>query len=328
MTIIMVAQFSAPMNAWINRGIGNDEIGQLFGADGRIRPPGLFSFITGPQLFFPLCAAFFFDEISGASRLPWYIISCCGLAIGIALPVSISRTVMLATGAVAAIFVVSIPFSGARFSKLTKPMVLLVIVGTALCSLPVFRQGASVFMLRWDTASSEDTGGAWGSIAERTFTGFTNTAYFVHQAPFFGRGIGTGSNVGARLTSGNVGFLLAEEEWGKIILELGPFLGSAFIAFRTILTGWLGLQAWRALRQKQNLLPLLIFTASALTILQGQWAPPTVLGFTVVASGLLLGATNPARGRKDLKRPPKSKARASARPPIRPRFRSPTAPSL
>lgn len=293
MTLLMVRQFNAPMNAFINRGVGNDEVGQLFGADGRIRPPGTFAFITGPQLFIPLCAAFFFDEISGAKRLPWYLLIASGLALAIALPVSISRTVMLGTGMVGVAFILSLPFTSTRFATLARPLLLLAVVGAGLLLVPVFREGLSVFMMRWDSAE-HGPGSAWGSVVDRTVNGFTNPVYFMREAPFLGHGIGTGSNVGARLTSGEVGFLLAEEEWGKVLLELGPVLGAAFILFRVALVGWLGWQAWRALRVNRNLLPLLIFSATALTVLQGQWAPPTVLGFAVFGAGLLLGALNPA----------------------------------
>lgn len=294
MTLIMVRQFGAPMDAFINRGVGLDEVGQLFGADGRIRPPGLFAFITGPQLFFPLCAAFFFDEISGAKRLPWYLLIIAGLAIAIALPVSISRTAMLSSAVVALAFLFVLPFSSARFSSLARPLLLLALVGAALSRLAVFKEGTEVFMMRWDTASEMSTAAGWASVMDRTVNGFTNPYYFMQMAPALGHGIGTGSNVGARLTSGEVGFLLAEEEWGKVLLELGPVLGVAFIVLRITLMLWLALLAWRHLREKRSALPVLIFSATGLTILQGQWAPPTVLGFAVIGAGLLLGALNPA----------------------------------
>jgi hypothetical protein len=117
--------------------------------------------------------------------------------------------------------------------------------------------------------------------------------YFIQQAPFFGYGIGMGSNVGARLSTGGLGFTLAEEEWGKVLLELGPILGSAFIIFRIWLTGFLALQSWRALRYDGNALPLLIWSALMIAILQGQWGPPTVLGFAVIGGGMILAACNP-----------------------------------
>ena len=295
MTLIMVQQFRAPMNAFINRGVGNDEVGQIFGADGRIRPPGLFSFITGPQLFFPLCAAFFFDEIGGAKRLPWYLLITSGLAIALALPVSISRTVMLGTAGVALVYLCALPFASARFSSLARPLLLLALVGVGLSQLPVFREGSSVFKLRWDTAATDEggTGNAWNTVMERTVSGFSNPYYFMREAPMLGHGIGTGSNVGARLTSGSVGFTLAEEEWGKVLLELGPVLGLAFILFRLILSVWLGWLAWRDLRRNRNPLPILIFAATGLSVLQGQWGPPTVLGFAVIGSGMVLAALNP-----------------------------------
>lgn len=296
MTLIMVEQFRSPMGAFINRGVGSDEVGQIFGADGRIRPPGLFAFISGPQLFFPLCAAFFFDEIGGAKRLPWYVLIVCGAAIAVALPVSISRTVMLGTGVVAVAFVCALPFASTKFSGLARSLLLLALIGVGLSRLPAFREGTDVFMMRWDSAESSTGASAWTGVVNRTVSGFTNPAYFMQNAPLLGHGIGTGSNVGARLTSGEVGFLLAEEEWGKVLLELGPVLGVAFILLRIVLVGWLGWCAWRSLRDDRNALPLLLFAAMALTILQGQWAPPTVLGFAVVGAGLLLGARNVGTG--------------------------------
>jgi hypothetical protein len=294
MTWVMVMQFRSPMEAWINRGVGEEEVGgQIFGADGRIRPPGLFAFITGPQLFYPLAAAFFFDQLAGAKRMPWYLLIGCGLAIAIALPVSISRTVMIATGIVAAAFLISVPFTSSKAAALAKPLLLFIVLAIALSQLPVFSEGTRVFMMRWDQAAHEADGAAWGSMIDRTLRSFTNTMYFVEQAPFFGHGVGVGSNVGARLMSGGLGFMLAEEEWGKVLLELGPLLGAAFILFRIVLTIQLGRQAWQSLREDRNALPLLIWSALAVAILQGQWAPPTVLGFAVIGGGLMLGAMNP-----------------------------------
>ncbi|HEX2853327.1 MAG TPA: hypothetical protein VHO24_08820 [Opitutaceae bacterium] len=293
MTWVMVKQFNSPMDASINRGVGAEEGGQIFGADGRIRPPGLFAFITGPQLFFPLCAAFFFDQIGGAKRMPWYLLVACGLAIAIALPVSISRYVMIGTGIVAVMFLITLPLSSSRLASMGRPLILLCLLAVALSQLPVFKQGTTVFMMRWDQAAHESDGQAWGSLIDRTFRAFTNTVYFVEQAPFFGHGIGVGSNVGSRLLYGTMGFVLAEEEWGKVILELGPILGFAFILFRTWLSIHLGLEAWRAARHDHNTLPLLIWAALVFAIFQGQWAPPTVLGFAVIGGGLILGAINP-----------------------------------
>jgi hypothetical protein len=193
---------------------------------------------------------------------------------------------------VAVAFVCALPFATAKASGLVRALLLLVLVGAGLSRVPAFREGTDVFMMRWDSAESTAGASAWTGVMNRTVSGFTNPAYFVRNAPLLGHGIGTGSNVGARLTSGQVGFLLAEEEWGKVLLELGPVLGVAFIGLRMVLVGWLGWCAWRSLRADRNALPVLLLAATALTILQGQWAPPTVLGFAVAGAGLLLGARN------------------------------------
>lgn len=294
MTVLMVEQFRSPMDAWINKGVGSDEGGQIFGADGRIRPPGTFAFITGPQLFFPFCAAFFFDQVAGHGRLKWPLLVASGIAILVALPVSISRTVMLATGIVGAIFVATIPFASVKGLRMVKPLLLLGAVLLVVTQLPIFKEGSAVFAMRWETAAGGEDGDGWTDIIDRTISTLTNPIYYAIDAPLFGRGIGVGSNVGARLLSGQVGFLLAEEEYGKIYMELGIVVGTGFILLRLILTGHLAMRSITALTAGKDALPLLLFSATCVPLIYGQWAPPTVLGFTVVGSGLILGALNAA----------------------------------
>lgn len=292
MTLVMVMQFRSPMNAPINRGIGSDEGGQIFGAMGRIRPPGFFSFITGPQVFYPLVAAFFLHQATANRRLWWPVLIGCGLAVLVALPVSISRTAMLATGIVGIAFVLSMSRAGIGLGSKFKTVLTLGVVGIAVSFLPIFSEGREVFLARWETAAVSTEGDAWGGIIGRVLGGFTQPFYWAAKAPFFGHGIGVGSNVGARLLSGRVGFLLAEDEWGKIFLELGPLLGGAFIAFRVWIVLHLGLKALSALFQRRDNLPILILSAAAIPIALYQWAPPTLLGFAVVGGGLVLASMN------------------------------------
>lgn len=291
MTLLMVAQFRSTTDAYINRGIGDGVMGQLYGADGRIRPPGLFAFITGPQLFYPLCLAFFFGELGGIrKRMPWYLLIPAGIATAVANPISISRTLMLSSGLIVVAFLATLPFSALKAKQILRLVLLLVVVCVALLQIPVFKEGTDVFMKRWDTAAVSTQGDAWGGVMDRTVNGFLNPYFYAQMAPFFGYGIGMGSNVAARLQSGQTGFLLAEEEWGKVLLELGPLIGFAFIFFRIGVVVYFGWLSWKALKEDRNTLPALIWTATALTIMQGQLAPPTVLGFAVVGGGLLLAS--------------------------------------
>ena len=149
-----------------------------------------------------------------------------------------------------------------------------------------------VFMDRWDTAAAEVEGDAWGSLGSRVTTGFTSPFALMMDVPFFGHGIGVGSNVGAKLLSGGTGFLLSENEWERAMLELGPILGMSFIFMRIALFIMLGRVAWRALRERGDVLPMLIWAASVPPLLLQQWSQATQLGFAVFDAGLVLAAVN------------------------------------
>src|ERR1700712_358507 len=146
MALIMVDQFRSPMNAPINRGVGGTEIGQIFGAEGKIRPPGLFAFITGPQIFLPVAAAFFFFQASVKRQLPWIILLGAGICIAISLPVSISRTAVIATLLVGATFALTLVFSSKRGGALVRTGLIMGVLLVGLSFLPIFREGRDVFL--------------------------------------------------------------------------------------------------------------------------------------------------------------------------------------
>ncbi len=295
MTPLMVRQFSSAPDAYVNRGVGlaGGENLQIFGADGRIRPPGFFAFITGPQLFFPLAAAFLFGQLTAVRRrLPWPLLTLAAVSITIALPVSISRSTAVGTLVVGACFLFTLPYlSGSiasRVGALFRIGLVLGVLAAALSRLPVFSQASDVFLMRWLDTGSETSG--WTDIILRSIDEYVKIGRFVADAPIFGHGIGMGSNVAARLLYGAPDIVLAEEEWGKNILELGPLLGLAYIGLRFTLVFYCAAKALTALRHEQNPLPLLILAACALAVTQGQLGPPTVLGFAVIGPGLLLAA--------------------------------------
>ena len=294
MALLMVEQFRSPINARINQGVGGTEGGQIFGADGKIRPPGFFSFITGPQLFLPLAAAFFFYQAGTKRQLPWLVLLGTGVAIAVSLPVSISRTAVLATGLVGATFAFTLLFGSKRAGTLLRTGLIFGVLLVGLSFLPIFSEGREAFLSRWQTAASSNQGDAVQNISDRVFGGFLQPFYTMKNARLFGAGIGVGSNVGARLLSGGVGFLLAEDEWSKIFLELGPILGLAFIGFRIVLTGYLAIVSLRALLVQRESLPILLFAAAGVAVFEYQWGPPTILGFAVFGAGMILAALKPA----------------------------------
>jgi hypothetical protein len=290
---VMVQQFRSPSNAKINWGVGGDEGGQIHGSGGRIRPPGFFSFIIGPTVFFPIYTAFLLQQASARRRLWFPVLIAAGLALAIALPVSISRGTMIASLLVGAVFVLGLLRLGLINMALVRTAMIGVAVLIGLSFLPVFEEARAAFMDRWTIAAEESGGRGWGSLVARVVSVVGVPIYYMGEAPFFGYGVGYGSSVAARILTGQRGFLLAEDEWSKCYLELGPVLGTAFLGFRILLGLYLLRIAWNALATRRDLLPIMLWAAVVPTSLVFfQWAQPTVLGFAVFGAGMILAATN------------------------------------
>ncbi|ATC63697.1 hypothetical protein CMV30_06870 [Nibricoccus aquaticus] len=293
MTILMVMQNRSGADAWVNRGVGGGEGGGIHGAMGRIRPPGFFSFITGPMVFFPVATAFLLSFVIEKNKLwTWLFLITAGLCVALALPISISRGVMVICAFVFAAFLACIILKGAFTAAFARALVGCLLVLVVLRFMPVTSEAWTVFMDRWDTAAAESQGDAWGSLTSRISAGFTAPFDLMLDVPFFGQGIGLGSNVASKLISGQMGFLLAEDEWSRAMMELGPLLGLGFIGLRVALWAYLLRLSWRALRQRGDFLPMLVTTASFPPLVLQQWSQATQLGFAIFDAGLALALIN------------------------------------
>lgn len=293
LTLIMVLQFYSPPVSWINKGVGTDEetMGQLYGALGHIRPPGFFAFITGPQLFYPLAMAFLCHEVIAQRRLWIPLLAACGMAILLALPISISRTVAIATGFVAVLFLPCLMLTRRMGAGLLRIIIIGALVLGAASFLPVFDEARTAFLSRWETAAGPTGEGVdVTGIFDRLFGGWDYLGWVASSTSLFGSGVGMGSNVAARLSTGRLGFTLAENEWAKCLLELGLPLALAFLAFRFALAFALFKRSIARLFRSHDPLPLLILSACGSAIVFGQWAPPTILGFAILGAGLCLAA--------------------------------------
>ena len=130
---------------------------------------------------------------------------------------------------------------------------------------------------------------------------FTAPVVVAGEAPFFGHGLGAGTNAGSALAGRGVGFALGEDDWQRIILESGPLVGNLFIFWRICLVIFLFSTAFKAAR-KGNFLPLFIFGACFQLVLYGQIGQPTVLGFATLGGGLLLAASQKSKKVENLQR--------------------------
>ncbi|WP_374951919.1 hypothetical protein [Mucilaginibacter sp.] len=288
MLVLIAVQFYSPQSSFINRGVGGDLAGGGFaGALGFFRPPGTFSFTSGNTQFWSVVGLFvvyFWLNPSSVNRILLIASSICLIA---SVPLSISRTLIFQV--VITVFFAFISVS--RNPKYIGRMVL-AIVGIAgaimlLNKLEFFQKSTEALVSRYSDASDVE-GGLEGTLGNR-FLGQLLGAVQSTDQPFFGYGIGMGTNVGAKLLTGDVEFLIAEEEWGRLIGEMGTVMGLLVIFIRVsfcIKAGWL---SFRRLAQR-DMLPWIILSMAFVFIAQSQWAQPTTLGFSTLVGGLLISA--------------------------------------
>jgi len=299
-TALLVAQFYEPQDAWVNRGVGGNLEGAGFtGALDRFRPPGTFSFISGPSQLYPLFTACWFTLLL-TRRIPvWALLISAG-AILVAIPISISRMLFLSV-AIVGLAGVSALLVGGRFSiKLVVQFVLVaILLGGLAAQSSVFHDGMAAFSTRWQVATT-DEGGFKGAIVDRVlkdlFGSFEGVGYS-------GLGTGFSTNVGQKMLTSEVGFGASESEWGRLLYDNGVILGSLMVCYRVALTLAIVSAAFRAWRRRSPL-GLLFAATCCLMVLNGPWGQTTTLGSAVIGGGLTLAASA-----KSTKRKPAAKAR-------------------
>jgi hypothetical protein len=151
-----------------------------------------------------------------------------------------------------------------------------------------FKTSVEAFTDRFEVANKAE-GGTSGIIGDRYIGGLVNSISGSNNVPFFGLGMGMGTNVGAILLSGKTAFLIAEGEWGRLIGESGALLGILIIFIRLSLVAKMSILSFKKL-STGDLLPWMLLSFGALNIPQGQWAQPTSLGFSVLSGGLIIAS--------------------------------------
>jgi hypothetical protein len=292
MAILISLQFYSPQSAWVNRGVGGDLGGSGFsGADGYFRPAGTFSFITGVSAFFGLAASFVFYFWLQPKYINKILLITSTIALLIAIPTSISRTLFFQV-VLSLLFFLVVKSSSPGFFKNMMQVVFgfLVLIVVAL-NTDRFNTQIETFSSRFTSASTAE-GGISGTIIDRFLGGMVGAITDIDDShAILGQGIGMGTNVGAQLLSGKTDFLIAEGEWGRIIGESGMLFGLFIILARISMTASISIQCLKSLRQG-DALPWMLLSFGLLILLQSQWAQPTNLGFYVLIGGLIYASLN------------------------------------
>lgn len=302
MSVLLALQFYSPQSAWVNRGVGGDMAGAGYiGALGYSRPPGTFSFTTGTTMYYSFLAPFIFYFWLYPKNMNRIILIASTLGLLAAIPLSISRGLLFQVG-VTALFTLIATFRKPEYlGKLVVAIIGIILTFLVLSQTSTFSTATDVFTSRFTDASGTE-GGLKGTLVDRYLGGLLGSiTSSADEKPYFGYGIGMGTNVGSQLLTGGRTFLIAEGEWGRMVGELGPLMGLAVIFIRLGLCVKLIKGSYNKL-VLGDLLPWLLLSYGLLDVAQGGWAQPTSLGFCVVIGGLLLASIK-ERPVKSIKKP-------------------------
>ena len=293
MAALMVVQFNASPDDFWNYGPGATPGSQMPGEMGKVRPPGYFSFITGAAQFLALATAFIIYGLFKMGIYPRLVIYMSGVALVISTAVSTSRLALGSIGLVmmmiGIVYYLNHNLVSRRIFSLIVSAGLIMLVAT---NMDIYEEGRIVFQARLERTGDAQVGmvGKATNWTERVFSDFTSGFRAMTIAPLFGHGLGMGTNVGAKLLTDELGFLLAEGEWARVFLEIGPVLGLFYILLRISICVYLFKIAALSARSG-NFLPMLLFGSCFLLIITGQFGQATTLGFAVFIAGLTLAAS-------------------------------------
>jgi hypothetical protein len=306
MAFLLAIQFNSAPDAYINRTAGLGDTTQITAGGGKIRPPGTFSFVSGVIFYAALSAAYLLYAALTRGVYRNWLLYAAGLALVVTIGVSGSRSVLLAVLVVVSSLVAIIFLRPSAINQFGRNLLIVVVVLLVAVRLPVFKEGVQILSDRFTSVAEEEDKTIAAGLVARMFSGFTEGVLLVSRAPIGGYGLGIGTNGGAKFLTGRFIFLLTEGEWGRVILESGPILGLAFLAWRVMLTAKLGLFSLRHLKRGE-ILPIMLYGAGFISLINGQFGQPTNLGFSCFICGLCLAAGN-------TKTPPESELQEPAGP--------------
>ncbi|UTV30461.1 hypothetical protein [Photobacterium atrarenae] len=292
---LVFVQFISPPTAYINKGIQSE--GFVFTiAEGIVRPYGIFTFTMGHVLFiaslFAFSLAYYFGEIR-FEKPHWRHLLFMGvyiLCFSFMFFTTGSRSIYAYAFCTALFLGILCMMHPNRFttSKLFTFLCILVISALFFSYTETYQT-----LLERNLSAVESEG---SPIARALSSLYAFTGYFT-EAPFWGYGIGSGTNAASVILRGpseqGMGFMLAEDEWSRIVLELGYLLGGLYIFLRIITVYWLFRLSWQAFKVN-NYLPIITFGFIGPVVLNGAMTMQgTVLAYGIIFSAYLAGSALP-----------------------------------
>jgi hypothetical protein len=305
--VLVTAQFFAPPGAPINVGIAAEEELQFRGLQAtseRTRPMGPFASGVGQQQFVATCWVIAVGLLITASARRgvgawtlWAGLAATLVCIGL----SGSRGTVLQCG-LAMVFALALGLVGRSGALKSRAIAWsLGLSAAALILYPLLLpEGFATFMERWTAADAAERRHFESGVFGRALYSLVDFVRLFEHVPLLGYGLGYGSNASITMKASVDGVMpgfLAETDFSRHMVDLGPVFALAYIAFRLAFTLWLAALVLRVTRRVADPMPVLLLSYVALVISSGQLTGQGAINFYGwLFAGVLMAACAQAGG--------------------------------
>lgn len=298
MTVIYVMQWAAPPSAWINAQVGGIVAAEgQNAAYGALRPSGIFAHCAGSVYYNPIVVAIFiammfspfYKQILSPIKKEYLLL---GIAVVLTLITSVSRGTVIQSIGTALFVAILLIFTGKTkyFGKLLIGFCMVYILFNVLSDVSIAGKNLlDPITSRFEDAA-ETEGGTSGIIDSRILEPyrFWNDKGKLLNPPFFGYGIGAGSNFGTQMLG--LGTAWGLGEWSSQIVtnEMGFLFGGIVFFLRVGFSIYMLPKCLRLLTNNNDILPICLWTLSINYFGNGNINLTMTLGWIVVVTILFL----------------------------------------
>ena len=288
MALLMAVQFKSPAGSKINAIVGQEEYVESWSTKevaGEVRPSGTWSYVGGASSFYMVVAGLVLVYLVDRRRVSTALWLAVSAATVLSSVVSKSRTQVIGIGLVAVVWLLySHRALAKRLNRLVTGLLLLGFAFALLAGTDLYRKGTEVLSDRFESART------WETFWDRLGYNLVPQPEAFAATPFWGFGLGVGTNMGALQLVGRRAFLLHESETPRVIMEFGPLLGVLYgFGIRYGLLLMMAVVSWAAAK-RGNLLPVAFFASTGVTVASGSWGTPPIQAISVIGAGLCLAA--------------------------------------
>ena len=307
MTVLYVMQWGAPTSCILNASMGGgvEEQG-VQAAYGAVRPSGTFGHCVGSSYYNPLIVSLFCITLFSSyykhifSKKHFLIFA---VAVVLCLITSVSRGAVIQS-ILTILFIASITILLGNTKTFTKTIV--GVIGLFLLFLVLSNvsiEGKSIVAPITDRfeMAAEQEGGTSGVMSSRVLEPykFWNDKGKLLDPPFFGYGLGAGSNFGTQTLHIVNSFYSDSQAWGLgehssqiVTNEMGFLFGGIVFFLRIGFCMFLFFSCIKKLKQNKDILPITLWTLSITYFGTGNLNLTMTLGWIVIVMVLLLTSIN------------------------------------